>query len=130
VATGAFSKNQAASWAGNSATAWEGLNQNANTRINVVRGLDLDVITAHLGVQCTAGSSANAQISIGLDTTTTPVGLIAQWNSTVGVTLTTQVQIPAAFGYHFVQALQRANSANSTMFGATDLAVLQGVFWQ
>lgn len=100
-------QDSTASWTYNS-TTWRGANGSSTMRISMVRGLDEDGIEAFYQVSLSGGASGDAQLGIGLDSTSSPVGIRPYFS--MGALTAAAAAIYSGIpglGQHYVNALER-----------------------
>jgi hypothetical protein len=133
-----FVASSTANWTYAVANTWRATNGSSTMRVNAVRGLDVDPVRVQNKGIVSAGASTNANIGIGLDSTSTR--LLASSNGMTGST--TLISIAADFdgliglGYHFISALELNSSTTSSQWfgvGGSPADIQSGMFvslWQ
>lgn len=122
--------NSASSWSYQpvSAGAWQSAGGTTNARVSMIRGLDIDPVSADYNALVLAGSSNSAVVGIGVNTTTAFTGSTGFSNdSAVQRSVRGKFGGTVGEGWRYVSAIETAGSnANaSTFYGSLGTAIIQ-----
>ena len=117
------------SWTYGTSTTWRPLNNNPNNSIEFVRGLDEDYVRAELNYQCLASATGYAALGVGLDSTSSPTGILFRNGSTsVAPMSVAKYAGQPGIGLHYVMGLEYTDNGATpvTFYGDAGQTFYQG----
>jgi hypothetical protein len=115
VAVSSMVGDTTASWTYSTST-WRAANNSATIRHNFIIGLAEDSVTSAYSVLAAVGSSGNAYVGLGFDSTTSYSGALGYSQSVSPNTLVAWYSTAPAIGAHYVSALEIADGTHPTTY--------------
>ena len=117
------------SWTYGTSNTWRPLNNNSNNIIEFVRGLDEDYVRAELNYQCLASATGYAALAVGLDSTSSPTGILFRNGSTAVAPMSVAKYAgQPGIGLHYVMGLEYTDNGATpvTFYGDAGQSFYQG----
>lgn len=113
------------SWTYNNGTTWRQANANTANQLAFVVGLVGQSVGAEVVVAYVGSNTFASGVSVGLNSTTTPLMPSAFGASTVVVNLSTGIEVCPTLGYNFLAWLEFSNSGTATFYGDAGAPTVQ-----